>query len=58
MPTISPGRPEESVAQTHLTAIHDAKEQLKRENDALKLIKQRLRETQDRIKTEKEVSGG
>ena len=50
------GRPEASVAQSHLSEIHALKEKLKSENDGLKDTKQQLRDLQERIKAEKEES--
>ncbi len=55
IPAHTQGRPEQSVAQAHISEIHRLKEQLRRENDGLKDTKQQLRDLQEKIKSEKEV---
>ena len=52
------GKAKESETKPRVHAIHDLKEKLKRETDSLKDIKKRLRDVQDKQRSEKENAQG
>jgi len=52
------GKVSENETKQRVTAIHELKEKLKRDTDALKDIKKRLKDVQDKQKAEKEASQG
>jgi len=56
VPTLLVGGHDEQDAKARVAAIHTIKDQLKQQNELVKQLKKDLKDIQDKIKAEKEVT--
>ena len=55
---IDSGKAKETETKRRVTAIHELKDQMKKETESLREVKQRLKDAQDKQREEKEIASG